>query len=135
MRGGRRRSSLQEQCGDLTVPVFDVSALLHDLTTKQEIVMEQQMSLIKMVQDLQANNVREVTDADRLNQRRFPIEDLSSLTALENDLRSCPETRRKVVGNSQSCVFRCCHHLNVCIMLFQNINEDISPLTHKEVVY
>ncbi|ROL51478.1 hypothetical protein DPX16_3167 [Anabarilius grahami] len=74
-----------------------IRSLLHDLTTKQEIVMEQQMSLIKMVQDLQANNVREVTDADRLNQRRFPIEDLSSLTALENDLRSCPETRRKVV--------------------------------------
>lgn len=49
-------------CGSLTIPVFNVSALLHDLITKQEI-MEQQRSIIRMVQDLQADNVREMTDA------------------------------------------------------------------------
>ncbi|XP_077086617.1 uncharacterized protein LOC143738519 [Siphateles boraxobius] len=74
-----------------------IRSLLHDLTTKQEIVIGQQMSLIRMVQDLQPHGVRENSDADCLNQRRFPIEDLRSLSALENQLRSCPETRRKVV--------------------------------------
>ncbi|KAK7163815.1 hypothetical protein R3I93_007783 [Phoxinus phoxinus] len=74
-----------------------IRTLLHDLTTKQEIVIGQQMSLIRMVQDLQPHGVRENSDADCLNQRRFPIEDLRSLSALEIQLRSCPETRRKVV--------------------------------------
>lgn len=74
-----------------------IRSLLHDLTTKQEIVIGQQMSLIRMVQDLQPHGVRDNSDADCLNQRRFPIEDLRSLSALENQLRSCPETRRKVV--------------------------------------
>ncbi|XP_067309016.1 uncharacterized protein [Pseudorasbora parva] len=74
-----------------------IRLLLHDLTTKQEIVMEQQMSLIKMVADLQAQNVRDISDGDGFGQRRFPIADLRSLSALEHELRSCPETRRKVV--------------------------------------
>ncbi|XP_073729148.1 uncharacterized protein [Misgurnus anguillicaudatus] len=76
-----------------------IKSLLIEVVRNQEILMEQQRSIIEMVHDLQANNVREITDfeEDPLNQSCFPIEDLSSLIELENDLRSCPETRRKVV--------------------------------------
>ncbi len=86
---------------NFAIPVF-VSALLHDILTKQEILMEQQRKIMRMVQDLKANNVSEITDANHLSPKQCPIEDLRSLTSLESDLRSRPETRVKVVGNSVS---------------------------------
>lgn len=86
--------------GNLTLLVFHVSALLHEVLRNQEILMEQQRSIMRMVQDLQTNNDSEIADADAdpLSQRHFPIEDLKALTELENELRSCPETRRKMVN-------------------------------------
>lgn len=65
--------------------------------------MEQQRSIMMMVQDLQANNDSEIADEDNISQRHFPIEDLKALTELENELQSCPETRRKMV-NITECV-------------------------------
>ncbi|XP_059399404.1 uncharacterized protein LOC132131406 [Carassius carassius] len=73
-----------------------ITSLLHDIITKQEILMEQQRSIIRMVQDLKANSVREITELNHLSPKRFPMEDLKSVTSLESDLRSCPETRCKV---------------------------------------
>lgn len=64
--------------------------------------MEQQKNIIRMVQDLKANSVREITEADHSSPEQFLIEDLKSLTSMESDLRSCPETILKVVGSSVS---------------------------------
>ncbi|XP_016298312.1 uncharacterized protein LOC107655364 [Sinocyclocheilus anshuiensis] len=64
--------------------------------------MEQQRNIIRMVQDLKANSVREITEANHLSPKRFPMEDLRSLTSLESDLRSCPETRQKEETDSGS---------------------------------
>ncbi|XP_034157899.1 uncharacterized protein LOC117596562 [Pangasianodon hypophthalmus] len=63
-------------------------SLLHDILTKLEIVMEQQRNIVRMVQDLKENNVREITEANDLTTKCFPIEDLRSLTSLESDLQS-----------------------------------------------
>ncbi|XP_018958580.1 uncharacterized protein LOC109088898 [Cyprinus carpio] len=79
-----------------------ITSLLHDIITKQEILMEQQRNIIRMVQDLKANNVREITEANHLSPKLFPMEDLTSLTSLESDFRSCPETRPKVETESGS---------------------------------
>uniref|UniRef100_A0A3B1K7K2 DUF4806 domain-containing protein n=1 Tax=Astyanax mexicanus TaxID=7994 RepID=A0A3B1K7K2_ASTMX len=73
------------------------ATLLHDLLTKQEVIIEQQRNLIRMVQDLKTTSTREnAVDCD-LDQRHCPVEDLSSLMALENDLRSSPDKRKKLV--------------------------------------
>lgn len=80
--------------------LFNVSAILHEILTKLEIVMEQQRHLVRMVQDLKENNVCEITEENHLTPKYFPVEDLRSLTSLESDLRSSPETRRKVVGET-----------------------------------
>lgn len=71
---------------NLVIPVFNVSALLHDIITKQEILMEQQRNIIRMVQDLKANSVDLITEANHLSLKWFPVEDLSSFTTLESDL-------------------------------------------------
>ncbi|KAG9273338.1 hypothetical protein AMEX_G12454 [Astyanax mexicanus] len=74
------------------------ATLLHDLLTKQEVIIEQQRNLIRMVQDLKTTSTREnAVDCD-LDQRHCPVEDLSSLMALENDLRSSPDKRKKLTG-------------------------------------
>ncbi len=77
---------------NLLIPVFNVSALLHDIT-KQKIVMEQQRNIIRMMQDLKSNNVHDITESNHLSPKRFPIKDLRSLTSLESDPQSCLETR------------------------------------------
>uniref|UniRef100_A0AAR2L0A9 DUF4806 domain-containing protein n=1 Tax=Pygocentrus nattereri TaxID=42514 RepID=A0AAR2L0A9_PYGNA len=80
-----------------------VSALLHDLLIKQEIIIEQQRNLIRTVQDLKTTSARENTAACEdtiacdMYQRHLPIEDLPSPMALENDLRSSPDKRKKLV--------------------------------------
>ncbi|XP_051553511.1 uncharacterized protein LOC127440742 isoform X2 [Myxocyprinus asiaticus] len=74
-----------------------LGSILQDLLNNQEIMKEQQRSLMRMVQDLQTNNTQEIITVNDLDQRRLPVEDLASLMALENDIRSCPDTRRKVV--------------------------------------
>ncbi|KAL7852800.1 hypothetical protein SRHO_G00185850 [Serrasalmus rhombeus] len=79
------------------------ASLLHDLLIKQEIIIEQQRNLIRMVQDPKTTSARENTAACQdtiacdMNQRHLPIEDLPSLMALENDLRSSPDKRKKLV--------------------------------------
>ncbi|KAL7852024.1 hypothetical protein SRHO_G00178090 [Serrasalmus rhombeus] len=79
------------------------ASLLHDLLIKQEIIIEQQRNLIRTVQDLKTTSARENTAACEdtiacdMNQRHLPIEDLPSLMALENDLRSSPDKRKKLV--------------------------------------
>ncbi|KAF7695280.1 hypothetical protein HF521_007003 [Silurus meridionalis] len=72
-------------------------SLLHDVLTKLEVIMEQQRNIVRMIQDLKSNNVREITEENKLSPTLFPVEDLRSLTSLESNLRSSPETRRKVV--------------------------------------
>lgn len=42
---------------NLVIPVLNVSVLLHDIITKQEILMEQQRDIIKMLQDLKGRFV------------------------------------------------------------------------------
>ncbi|XP_016427577.1 uncharacterized protein LOC107755335 isoform X2 [Sinocyclocheilus rhinocerous] len=74
-----------------------ITSLLHDILTKQEILMEQQRKIMRMVQDLKANNVSEITEAKHLSPKRCPVEDLRSLTSLES-----PETRLKVETYSES---------------------------------
>jgi len=60
---------------NLSIPVFNVLALLHDVISKQEILMEQQRNIIRIVQDLKANNIREITEAQNQGPKWFPIED------------------------------------------------------------
>ncbi|XP_016107651.1 uncharacterized protein [Sinocyclocheilus grahami] len=74
-----------------------ITSLLHDILTKQEILMEQQRKIMRMVQDLKANNVSEITEANHLSPKQCPVEDLRSLTSLES-----PETRLKVETYSES---------------------------------
>ncbi|KAF7704245.1 hypothetical protein HF521_021317 [Silurus meridionalis] len=71
-------------------------SLLHAVLTKLEVVMEQQRHIVRMIQDLKSNNVREITEENEISPTLFPVEDLRSLTSLESNLRSSPETRRKV---------------------------------------
>ncbi|KTF84572.1 hypothetical protein cypCar_00020568 [Cyprinus carpio] len=79
-----------------------LTSLLHDILTKQEILMEQQKKIMRMVQDLKANNVSEITETNLLSPEQCPVEDLRSLTSPESDLQSCPETRIKVETYSGS---------------------------------
>lgn len=95
----QHHETLRAQRKELSSSDPFITSLLHDIITKQEILMEQQRSIIRMVQDLKANSVREITEPNHLSPKRFPMEDLKSVTSLENDLRSCPETSCKVVGN------------------------------------
>ncbi|XP_076842101.1 uncharacterized protein LOC143486137 isoform X3 [Brachyhypopomus gauderio] len=73
------------------------ATLLHDLLTKQEIIIEQQRNLIRMVQNLKTTSTRENAVDCGLDQRHLPVEDLSSLMDLENDLKSSPDKRKKLV--------------------------------------
>lgn len=51
-------------CGNHKIYLLNVSALLHDVLTKLEIVMEQQRNIVRMVQELKENNIGEITEAD-----------------------------------------------------------------------
>lgn len=62
------------------IRVFNVSAILHDIISKQAMFMGQQGNLMRMVQDQKAHNVCELTEAEHLTLKRFPIEDLRSLS-------------------------------------------------------
>ncbi|XP_037399169.1 uncharacterized protein LOC119264657 [Pygocentrus nattereri] len=105
--GVQRATKSQEQPHENWTPynikVLYTTTLLHDLLIKQEIIIEQQRNLIRMVQDLKTTSARENTAACEdtiacdMNQRHLPIEDLPSLMALENDLRSSPDKRKKLV--------------------------------------
>ncbi|XP_051557110.1 uncharacterized protein LOC127442869 isoform X1 [Myxocyprinus asiaticus] len=90
-------SSMHQRHGNILCCNPMLGSILHDLLKNQEIMKEQQRNLIKMVQDLQRNNTREIITANDLDQRRLPVEDLASLMALEDDIRSCPDTRSKMV--------------------------------------
>ncbi|XP_065134465.1 uncharacterized protein [Paramisgurnus dabryanus] len=50
-------------------------SLLHDVLTKLEVVMEQQRNIVRMIQDLKSNNVREITEENDLSPTLFPVAD------------------------------------------------------------
>ncbi|XP_073700480.1 uncharacterized protein [Garra rufa] len=77
-----------------------ITSLLFEILSKQELLMEQQKNIIRMVQDLKANNDRERTEADRLSPNEFTVEDLMSLTSMESG--TGPEITLKVETNSES---------------------------------
>ncbi|XP_049446935.1 uncharacterized protein LOC125897577 [Epinephelus fuscoguttatus] len=74
-------------------------SLLHDLLVKQEIIIEQQQNIIRMVQDLHAA-MHSMTNGSTTMERHysyFPLCNIEQLMALEGDLQSLPGLKKELV--------------------------------------
>uniref|UniRef100_A0A671XHP8 Uncharacterized protein n=1 Tax=Sparus aurata TaxID=8175 RepID=A0A671XHP8_SPAAU len=81
----------QSECGFVEVPS---SALLKEVLVNQQILMDQQKNIIRMIQDMQ-RSTNAVTGIPTTNV--FPLNDKPALYALERDLGSQPDLRNKLV--------------------------------------
>ncbi|XP_030294398.1 uncharacterized protein LOC115594438 [Sparus aurata] len=74
-------------------------SLLHDLLVKQEIIIEQQQNIIRMVQDLHTAMHRTTNGSTNMERHNsyFPLCNIEQLMALERDLQSLPGLKKELV--------------------------------------
>lgn len=74
--------------------------MLHDLLVKQEIIIEQQQNIIRMVQDLHTAMHRTTNGSTNMERHNsyFPLCNIEQLMALERDLQSLPGLKKELVN-------------------------------------
>lgn len=83
----------QQKNESVCLSLFFLLVLLHNILTKQEMLMDQMRIIMKTLQCMQSSQETEIG----LDRNLLPLKDLTSLQSMEGNLRSTPDLHKQLV--------------------------------------